>query len=221
MQTKTQRLVVRGGIVVLAALLVSTVGGWAGGTTTDADRAGAGTGGASSGSELIGELRSLRQQLDAKQGELEVARLQLDRVNAIMQYSTHYRLPADMATAVYDVALSEGIDPGLAFRLVKVESGFNPRAVSHVGAIGLTQVLPSTARLYEPGLTTQQLYDRDTNLRIGFRYLRDLLDRYPANMQLALLAYNRGPAKVEQLLGAGRDPANGYEAEVMKGFRHH
>jgi len=126
-----------------------------------------------------------------------------------------------MATAVYDVALSEGIDPGLAFRLVKVESGFNVRATSHVGAVGLTQVLPSTARLYEPGLTTQQLYDRDTNLRIGFRYLRDLLDRYPTNMSLALLAYNRGPAKVEQLLGAGRNPANGYEAEVMKGFRHH
>src|SRR5207244_3122468 len=82
---------VRGGIIVLAALLVSTVGGWAGGTTTDADRAPA------SGSEVLGELRSLRQQLDAKQGELEVARLQLDRVNAIMQYSTHYRLPADMA----------------------------------------------------------------------------------------------------------------------------
>src|SRR5207245_8005312 len=140
---------------------------------------------------LLSDLRSLLQQHDDKQGELEVARLQLDRVNAIMQYSTHYRLPADMATAVYDVALSEGIDPGLAFRLVKVESGFNPRAVSHVGAIGLTQVLPSTARLYEPGLTTQQLYDRATNLRIGFRYLRDLLDRYPANLQLALLAYNR------------------------------
>src|SRR6266487_2822656 len=152
MQTKTQRLILRGGIIVLAALLVSTVGGWAGGTTTDTERAPA------SGTELLGELRSLRQQLD--------------RVDAIMQYSTHYRLPADMATAVYDVALSEGIDPGLAFRLVKVESGFNARATSHVGAVGLTQVLPSTARLYEPGLTTQQLYDRDTNLRIGFRYLR-------------------------------------------------
>ena len=216
MRTNTQRLILRGGMVVLAALLVSTVGGWAGGTTgADAERAPA------SGTELLGELRSLRQQLDARQGELEVARLQLDRVDAIMQYSTHYRLPADMAIAVYDVALSEGIDPGLAFRLVKVESGFNVRATSHVGAVGLTQVLPSTARLYEPGLTTQQLYDRDTNLRIGFRYLRDLLDRYPTNMELALLAYNRGPAKVEQLLGAGRDPANGYETEVMKGFRHH
>lgn len=216
MRTNTQRLILRGGMIVFAALLVSTVGGWAGGTTgADAERTPA------SGSELMGELRSLRQQLDARQGELEVARLQLDRVDAIMQYSTHYRLPADMAIAVYDVALSEGIDPGLAFRLVKVESGFNVRATSHVGAVGLTQVMPSTARLYEPGLTTQQLYDRNTNLRIGFRYLRDLLDRYPTNMELALLAYNRGPAKVEQLLGSGRDPANGYETEVMKGFRHH
>jgi hypothetical protein len=216
MQTNTQRLILRGGMIALAVLLVTTVGGWAGGTTTDVER-----GAPASGAELLGELRALRQELDAKQGELEVARLQLDRVDAIMQYSTHYRLPADLATAVYDVALSEGIDPALAFRLVKVESGFNQRATSHVGAVGLTQVLPSTARLYEPGLTTQQLYDRNTNLRIGFRYLRDLLDRYPSNMQLALLAYNRGPAKVERLLGAGRDPANGYETEVMKGFRHH
>src|SRR2546427_8019858 len=101
MQAKTQRLVGRGGIVGLAGLLVSPVGGWAGGTTTDADRAPA------SGSELVGELRSLRQQLDAKQGELEVARLQLDRVNAIMQYSTHYRLPADMATARSEEHTSE------------------------------------------------------------------------------------------------------------------
>src|SRR5437762_13775067 len=91
MHTKTPRLIQRGGILVLAALLVSTVGGWAGGTTTDAERA------PGSGTEVLGELRSLRQQLDAKQGELEVARLQLDRVDAIMQYSTHYRLPADMA----------------------------------------------------------------------------------------------------------------------------
>lgn len=213
MQTNTRRLLLRGGTILLAALLVTTVGGWAG----DSAEPGRAPG---SGAELLGELRALRQQLDAKQGEIEVARLQLDRVDAIMQYSTHYRLPADLATAVYDVALSEGIDPGLAFRLVKVESGFNARAKSHAGALGLTQVLPSTARLYEPGLTIEQLYDRDTNLRIGFRYLRDLLDRYPTNMELALLAYNRGPAKVEQLLGAGRDPANGYETAVMKGFRH-
>jgi len=214
MHTKTQRLMLRGGMILVGALLVSTVGGWARGASADADRLPA------SGSELLGELRDLRQQLDAKQGELDVARLQLDRANAIIQYSGHYRIPADLATAIYDVALSEGIDPGLAFRLVKVESGFTLRAKSRAGAIGFTQVLPSTARLYEPGLTTEQLYDRDTNLRIGFRYLRDLLDRYPSNMSLALLAYNRGPGRVEELLGHGKDPQNGYATSVMKGFRH-
>src|SRR5688572_15586925 len=87
MQTKTQRLMLRGGMIALAVLLVSTVGGWAGGTTTDAERAPV------SGTEALSELRALRQQLDAKQGELEVARLQLNRVDAIMQYSTHYKLP--------------------------------------------------------------------------------------------------------------------------------
>ena len=214
MDTKTQRLMLRGGMILVGALLVSAVGGWASGASADAERAPA------SGPELLGELRALRQQLDAKQGELDVARLQLDRANAIIQYSAHYRIPADLATTIYDVALSEGIDPGLAFRLVKVESGFTQRAKSRAGAIGFTQVLPSTARLYEPGLTTEQLFDRDTNLRIGFRYLRDLLDRYPTNMSLALLAYNRGPGKVEELLGKGRDPQNGYATSVMKGFRH-
>jgi len=214
MNTKTQRLMLRGGMILVGALLVSTVGGWARGASADADRIPA------TGSELLGELRDLRHQLDAKQGELDVARLQLERANAIIQYSAHYRIPADLATAIYDVALSEGIDPGLAFRLVKVESGFTQRAKSRAGAIGFTQVLPSTARLYEPGLTTEQLFDRDTNLRIGFRYLRDLLDRYPSNMSLALLAYNRGPGKVEELLGKGRDPQNGYATSVMKGFRH-
>src|SRR5436309_15292212 len=132
MQTKPHVLLLRGGMSVRPPLLISPGGGGGGGTTTDTERAPA------SGTELLGELRSLRQQLDAKQGELEVARLQLDRVDAIMQYSTHYRLLADMATAVYDVALSEGIDPVLAFRLVNVESGFNPSATSLVGSIGLT-----------------------------------------------------------------------------------
>lgn len=214
MHTKTQRLMLRGGMILVGALLVSTVGGWARGASADADRAPA------SGSELLGELRSLRQELDAKQGELDVARLQLERANAIIQYSAHYRIPADLATAIYDVALSEGIDPGLAFRLVKVESGFTQRAKSRAGAIGFTQVLPSTARLYEPGLTTQQLYDRDTNLRLGFRYLRDLLERYDGNLERALLAYNRGPSRVEELLGAGKDPRNGYSANVLRGYRN-
>jgi soluble lytic murein transglycosylase-like protein len=213
MHTKTQKLVLQGGLILLGALIVSSIGGWARGAKADDQPAPV------TGPAMLGELHSLTQQLEATRGELAVARLQLERANAIIDYSGRYNIPAPLAAAIYDVALSEGVDPSLAFPLVKLESGFNPKAQSKVGAIGLTQVLPSTARLYEPGLTVQQLYDRDTNLRLGFRYLRDLLDRYGANLRLALLAYNRGPGRVEELLGAGKDPQNGYATTVMKGIR--
>lgn len=161
------------------------------------------------------------QSLERARAELTLAHLQLARLDAILQFAVRYQIGADVATDIYDIALSEGIDPELAFRLIKVESGFAQQATSSAGAVGYTQILPSTARLYEPGLTTAQLYDRPTNLRLGFRYLRDLLDRYQdhhtGQLHLALLAYNRGPAKVQELLDAGRDPQNGYAAAVLRG----
>jgi soluble lytic murein transglycosylase-like protein len=212
MRTTTQRLMLQGGLLLVGALVVSSLGGWARGASADSQPP-------TSAPALLSELRALRQELDAKQGELEVARLQLDRANAVIGYSTEYRITADLAAAIYDVALSEQINPGLAFPLVKIESNFTLRAKSKAGALGLTQVLPSTARLYEPGLTNEQLFDRETNLRLGFRYLRDLLERYDGNLERALLAYNRGPARVEELLGAGKDPRNGYSANVLKGYR--
>ncbi|HEU5261853.1 MAG TPA: transglycosylase SLT domain-containing protein [Gemmatimonadales bacterium] len=217
MNTKTQKLMLQGGLILVAALVVSSIGGWARRATAD-DQPTPVTAPA-----LLGELRALEQALEATRGELAVARLQLERSNAIIDYSTHYHITADVSAAIYDVALAEGVDPALAFRLVKAESSFNPKAKSKAGAIGYTQVLPSTARLYEPGLTVKQLYDRNTNLRLGFRYLRDLLERYEGNpeakLRLALLAYNRGPSKVQEVLDAGRDPENGYAQAVMKGYR--
>ena len=213
MNTKTQRLVLQGGFILLGALVISSIGGWARRATADDQPA------AVTAPALLGELRALSQSLEATRGELAVARLQLERANAIIDYSTHYNIAADLAAAIYDVALSEGVDPGLAFRLVRIESGFTLKAKSKAGAIGYTQVLPSTARLYEPGLTTKQLYDRSTNLRLGFRYLRDLLERYDGNLRLALLAYNRGPGRVQELLDAGRDPQNGYSTAVLKGYK--
>lgn len=213
MHTKTQRLVLRGGFILLGALVISSIGGWARRATAD-DQPTAVTAPA-----LLGELRALSQSLEATRGELAVARLQLERANAIIDYSTHYSIAADLAAAIYDVALSEGVDPGLAFRLVRVESGFTLNAKSKAGAVGYTQVLPSTARLYEPGLTNKQLFDRSTNLRLGFRYLRDLLERYDGDLRLALLAYNRGPGRVQELLDAGRDPQNGYSTAVLKGYK--
>jgi soluble lytic murein transglycosylase-like protein len=217
MHTRTQKLMLQGGLLLVCALVISSIGGWARRATADDQPAPA------TPPTLLGDLRAFQQALEATRGELAVVRLQLERANAIIDYSARYRITADVSGAIYDVALAEGVDPALAFRLVKAESGFKQKAKSKVGAIGYTQVLPSTARLYEPGLTVQQLYDRNTNLRIGFRYLRDLLERYEGNpeakLRLALLAYNRGPSKVQEVLDAGRDPENGYAAAVMKGYR--
>ena len=168
---------------------------------------------------LPGESRRLREELDAARGELHLAQAQLDRANQILAFSSRYRVSADIAALVYDIALAEGIQPELAFRLVRVESQFNENATSPVGAVGLTQLMPATAGYFQKGITKKQLYDRETNLRIGFRYLRTLINEYDGNLKLALLVYNRGPAAVERARAAGLDPANGYDRMVAGGYR--
>ncbi|HEX6308617.1 MAG TPA: lytic transglycosylase domain-containing protein [Longimicrobiales bacterium] len=164
------------------------------------------------------ELRAAKRALTARQGELELARLELHRLSNIVEHSKTYRIPADLATAIYDIALSEGVDPTLAFSLVRVESGFTRRAVSSAGAVGLTQVMPKTAFWLQPGLAREDLFERDTNLRLGFRYLRMMLEQYDGDLHLALLAYNRGPGRVDDILRAGGDPSNGYSFSVRAGL---
>jgi soluble lytic murein transglycosylase-like protein len=168
--------------------------------------------------ELGGDSRSLSDQLGEARGELELTRNQLDRANKIIAYSGKYHIGADLASSIYDVAMAEGIEPDLGFRLVRLESEFNERAVSPVGAVGLTQVMPATAQYFVKGATREKLYDRETNLRVGFRYLRTLIREYKGNLKIALLVYNRGPAAVDAALGMGLDPANGYDRIVMKGY---
>ena len=121
---------------------------------------------------------------------------------------------------VFDASLREGIDPELAFRLVRLESEFNPRAVSKVGALGLTQLMPSTAKMLDKKVVSrEQLFNPQTNLRVGFRYLRSLLDMYKGNVNLALLAYNRGEDAVWRDVRAGVNPGNGYDRWVMTDYK--
>ncbi len=166
----------------------------------------------------VADARRMHAELDATKGQLTLAQEQLDRANAVIQYSTQYKVSADIAGSIYDVALVEGIEPDLGFRLVRVESEFHDHATSPVGALGLTQVMPATARDFVPGITHEQLYDRKTNLQIGFRYLRGLISEYHGDVKLALLVYNRGPVAVENLRALGLDPRNGYEAAVTRGY---
>src|SRR5690606_17558304 len=160
-------------------------------------------------------LRLLEARWLAREGARSNLRIEEERARRILTHSIHYGIPGDLAAAIHDIAVAEDIDPALAFALVRVESSFVADAVSEAGAVGLTQVMPSTAFSLEPGLTYAQLFDRETNLRLGFRYLRQLLRQYDGDVRLALLAYNRGPTRVDEIRNRGGDPGNGYARAVM------
>lgn len=161
----------------------------------------------------------LQEELDKTRGELDLANAQLARWNRIFTYSSQYRISADLAADIYDIAQAEGIEPDLAFRLVRVESEFNERATSNVGAVGLTQVMPETAKWFQKNVTRAGLYDRQTNLRVGFRYLRTLIKEQKGNVKMALLVYNRGPVAVQAARANGVNPSNGYDNAVTRGYK--
>lgn len=164
------------------------------------------------------EMERLQHALDSTAAELDITRNTLRRAEQILALGTRFDVNAKLAASIYDVALAEGIDPELAFRVVRLESNFNPRAVSPVGALGLTQLMLPTARYFRNDVTREQLFEPKTNLHIGFRYLRALINEYDDDVALALLVYNRGPVAVKNALARGENPANGYERIVLKGY---
>lgn len=89
---------------------------------------------------------------------------------------------------IASVASQLSLDPALLHAVVMVESGYNPNAVSPKGAVGLMQLMPDTARRY--GVNDRRAPEE--NLLGGARYLRDLLEMFDDNLQLALAAYNAG-----------------------------
>lgn len=165
--------------------------------------------------ELENQLAAATAEARDLRSEAELKELQVERFRQVHAFSGEFNVPADLATRIYDIALAEGIDPELGFKLIRVESSFRRTAISDMGAIGYTQIKPSTARWLDPTVSTQELFETQTNLHLGFRYLRYLLDEYNGETRLALLAYNRGPTRVGSLLSSGIDPSNGYAKAVL------
>ncbi len=97
-------------------------------------------------------------------------------------------------TFIQEHAESNGVSPDLVRAVIQVESGFNPRAVSPKGAMGLMQLMPATATAYR----VADPFDPAENIRGGVSYLRQLLDRYDNRVELALAAYNAGPGAVDR-----------------------
>ena len=110
------------------------------------------------------------------------------------------------------------LDPALLRGLVRQESVFNPSAKSHAGALGLTQLLPGTARPLAKSVLRVRyrrafLYDPGVNARLGAAFFRQLLDRFGGNPRYALAAYNGGPARMQRVLAENRGRA---EDEVLE-----
>jgi hypothetical protein len=155
-----------------------------------------------------------------RDARVEVAENKASNRDTVIQRNVErykeYTIPRDLAEDIYDIALAEDIDPDVAFGLVRTESAFKNSATSHVGAMGLTQLMPATARWIDPDVTTRDLRDQRTNLRIGFKYLNDLMKKYDGDAELALLAYNRGPGTVDRIIKRGGNPDNGYPDMVLR-----
>ncbi len=101
------------------------------------------------------------------------------------------------------------LDPALLRALVRQESVFNPEARSHAGALGLTQLLPGTAKPLAKSVLRVRyrrafLYDPGVNARLGAAFLRQLLDRFGGHQAYALAAYNGGPARMQRVLAENR-----------------
>jgi len=92
-----------------------------------------------------------------------------------------------------DEANRQGLDPTLALAIAKVESNFDPYALSKVGAMGVMQIMPATAANVF-GIAAKDLYDANINIPLGIRFIKDLLIRYEQRLDIALSHYNGGSA---------------------------
>lgn len=111
-----------------------------------------------------------------------------EQSGSLLQQTPYGELIASMSEA-------HGVDPNLVRALIEVESGYRPRAKSPKGAMGLMQLMPSTAREYK----VRNPYDPKANIAAGVKHLKTLIDRW--GVELALAAYNAGEGAVKKFNG--------------------
>lgn len=120
--------------------------------------------------------------------------------------------PVQYQEYIVDNAQANNLDASLVAAVIKVESNFRHDAVSRRNARGLMQLLPSTARevavsldirIEDDDLFEDMLFDPEFNIKLGTRYLANMLRRFDGNVAMALAAYNAGPTKLDSWLAQG------------------
>lgn len=123
------------------------------------------------------------------------------------------RFPVLYDTAIIKAGKTNGLDPSWLFGIARQESAFNPQARSHVGAMGLMQLMPNTGKLIaklinRPLKKTQELLNPDRNIQLGSAYLKRMYDKNQQNPVLATASYNAGPHRVKNWLPKQALPAD-------------
>jgi len=129
-------------------------------------------------------------------------------INAIPMAYWRILFPEPWWEAIKAEAFKNNLDPYLIVSLIRQESEFNPSAVSHAGACGLMQLLPSVGKsmAHDAGIKnfqTFQLFNAETNIKLGVRYLRQVVDHFGGVDEYALAAYNAGESRVSEWQSAG------------------
>ncbi|HSB74285.1 MAG TPA: lytic transglycosylase domain-containing protein [Terriglobales bacterium] len=140
---------------------------------------------------------SHRSMKAARSAAAEVRRLLRAAPEARGYSAGDIAAPADIDEAIEQAAARHNVDPNLVRAVIKVESNFNPNAVSRTGAMGLMQLMPVTARQ----LNVSNPFDPEQNVDAGVRHLKHLLDNFGGDVRLTLAAYNAGVGAVMRSSG--------------------
>ena len=135
--------------------------------------------------------------------------------NAANKNNLSLRFPKTYSKYIFREAKRNHLDPALIFAITRQESAFVTTARSCAGALGLMQLIPSTAKMiakkvHEPLRNNKDLLKADKNIKLGSKYLRVLLDKYQSNAVLAAAAYNAGPARIKNWLPEYDMPADSW-----------